>query len=174
MTDTDPPLTTEQVAGLLRATAVTLRAEFDALGTDGARWHPAPGEWCLNEVLGHLLEAEQRGFAGRIQRIIDQPGRRLQTWDQAAVTKARQDCEKPGLMAEFERVREESIILALSLQPEQLALTGDHPQVGELSIANLIHEWPHHDRSHVKQALSNVQAYAWLHMGNSRRFAEID
>ena len=174
MPTTDPPLTPKRVAALLGATTMTLRAEFDALGAEGVRWHPAPGEWCVNEVLGHLLEAEQRGFAGRIQRIIDQPGCRLQTWDQAAVTKARQDCGKDGLMAEFERVREESIILALSLQPEQLALAGDHPQVGELSIANLIHEWPHHDRSHVKQVLSNVQAYAWRHMGNSRRFAEID
>ncbi len=174
MPDTDPPLTPKRVAALLGATVVTLRAEFDALGAEGVRWHPAPGEWCVNEVLGHLLEAEHRGFAGRIQRIIEQPGRRLQTWDQSAVAKAREDCEKTGLMAEFERVREESIILALSLQPEQLALTGDHPQVGELSIANLIHEWPHHDRSHVKQALSITQAYAWLHMGNSRRFSEID
>ena len=174
MPTTDPPLTPEQVAGLLRATAVTLRAEFDALGAEGVSWHPAPGEWCVNEVLGHLLEAEQRGFAGRIQRIIDEPGRSSQTWDQAAVARDRQDCEKAGLMAEFERVREKSILLALSLQPEQLALTCDHPDVGELSIAELIHEWPHHDRSHVKQALSNSQAYAWQHMGNARRFAEID
>ena len=170
----DSPLTPARVAGLLRATAVTLRAEVDALGTEGVSWHPAPGEWCVNEVLGHLLEAEQRGFAGRIQRIIEEPGRRLLTWDQVAVTKARQDCEKTDLMAEFERVREESAQLVLSLQPEQLALTGDHPQVGELLIGGLLHEWPHHDRSHVKQALSNVQAYAWQHMGNSRRFAEID
>ncbi len=174
MTHESPPLTPERVAALLSATAVTLRAEFDALGADGVRWHPAPGEWCVNEVLGHLLEAEQRGFAGRIQRIIDQPGRRLQTWDQAAVTRDRQDCQKASLMAEFERVREESVQLALWLQSEQLALTGDHPQVGELSIADLIHEWPHHDRNHVKQVLSNVQAYAWQHMGNAQRFAEID
>ncbi len=174
MPTTDPPLTPERVAALLGATVVTLRAEFNALGADGVRWHPAPGEWCVNEVLGHLLEAEQRGFAGRIRRIIDEPGRRLQTWDQAAVTRDRQDCEKPGLLAEFERVREESITLALSLQPEQLALAGDHPDVGELSIAELIHEWPHHDRSHVKQVLSNFQAYAWQHMGNARRFSEID
>ena len=118
MPDTDPPLTPKHVAALLRATAVTLRAEFDALGAEGVRWHPAPGEWCVNEVLGHLLEAEQRGFAGQIQRIIDQPGRRLQTWDQVAVSRDRQDCEKAGLMAEFERVREVSITLALSLQPE--------------------------------------------------------
>ncbi len=174
MSNADPPLTPEQVVDLLRATAVTLRAEFDALGAEGVRWHPAPGEWCVNEVLGHLLEAEQRGFAGRIQRIIDEPGRRLQTWDQAAVTKARKDCERTDLMAEFERVREESVRLAASLLQEQLALTGEHPQVGELSIGDLLHEWPHHDRSHVKQALSNVQAYAWQHMGNSQRFAEID
>ena len=45
MPTTDPPLTPEQVARLLRATAVTLRAEFDALGAEGVRWHPAPGEW---------------------------------------------------------------------------------------------------------------------------------
>ena len=40
-----------------------------ALG-DEAGWRPAPGEWSANECVGHLIEAERRGFAGRIRPIL--------------------------------------------------------------------------------------------------------
>ena len=176
MQDSPTTLTIEQVAGLLRAALQTLRGEAEPLGEDGLRWHPAPGEWCVNEVVGHLLEAERRGFAGRIQRIVEQPGRRLEPWDQTQVARQRRDCERDGfeLLREFEATREESIRMVLALRPDQLQLSGDHPQVGELRVVDLLHEWPHHDRNHVKQILSNVQAYLWRHMGNARHFSEID
>ena len=176
MTTTSPVLTNQRVAALLRAAAQTLRAEAEALGNEALRWHPAPGEWCINEVVGHLIEAERRGFAGQIRRILEQPGRTLQTWDQGDVACERRDCERDGLelLREFEALREESVRLVLGLQPEQLGLSGDHPQVGELRVADLLHEWPHHDRNHVRQALGNVQVYIWPHMGNAQRFAEID
>ncbi|OGO51407.1 MAG: hypothetical protein A2148_11715 [Chloroflexi bacterium RBG_16_68_14] len=171
-----PPLTLTQVAGLLRATAATLRAEADALGPDGLRWHPAPGEWCVNEVLGHIIEAERRGFAGRIREILDQPGKRLESWDVAQVARERRDCERDGLelLREFEELRDESVRLVLGLRPEQMELSGEHPLVGELRIVDLLHEWPHHDRNHVRQILANVQAYVWPHMGNAQRFSEVD
>jgi hypothetical protein len=49
-----------------------------------------------------------------------------------------------------------------------------HPDVGELRIVDLLHEWLHHDRAHLAQALANVQAYVWPYMGNARKFSEID
>jgi hypothetical protein len=33
------------------------------------------------------------------------------------------------------------------------------------------YEWVHHDRNHLRQILANVQAFAWPHMGNARRFS---
>ncbi len=166
----------EQLTVLLPATVLTLRAELEPLGNDIMRWHPAPGEWCINAVLGHFIEAEQRGFAGRIQRIVAQPGRRLETWDQPEVARQRRDCDKDGLelLREFEAMREESVRLARGLSPDQLRLSADHPQVGELRVVDLLHEWVHHDRNHVKQILSNVQAYMWPHMGNAQRFSALD
>ena len=162
----------EELAALLRATPALLRAELEPLGDDALRWHPAPGEWCIKEVLGHLLETERRGFAGRIQRIIAQPGCRLEPWDQVEVARQRRDCERDalGLLRELEATRDESVRLILGLSPEHLALSGDHPQVGELHVVDLLHEWVHHDRNHVKQILSNVQAWVWPHMGNAQRF----
>jgi hypothetical protein len=37
-------------------------------------------------------------------------------------------------------------------------------------LVTLLHEWVHHDGNHLRQALVNVQAYKWPHMGNARRF----
>ncbi len=175
MTDAEV-LTPGRAAALLLASLETLQAEAQALGPEAMQWHPAEGEWCLNEVVGHIMEAEERGFRGRIERIIEQPGRMLVTWNQAKVTKERHDCEKSGveLIAELTQVRERSVQLLRELRDDQLELSGQHPQVGELRVIDLLHEWPHHDREHVKQALSITQAYVGEHLGNAGRFAEFD
>ena len=168
----DTPLTLPQVAEFLRATMATLRAEAGGLDNEGLRWHPAPGEWCVNEVVGHMIEAEERGFAGQIRKVI--AGRELQTWDPEAVARERKDCDRDGmaLIDELEEIREQSAELVERLTPDQLRLSGQHPDVGELRVIDLLHEWVHHDRAHVKQALSNVQARVWPHMGNAQRFSE--
>jgi hypothetical protein len=169
-----PPLTPVRAAALLRASLAAIRAEAEALGVEGMRRHPADGEWCMNEVLGHLIEAERRGFAGRIQLILEQPGRVLETWDQEAVARERRDCVRHGgeLIEELAALRKDGLRLLQELRPEQLELSGEHVDVGALRVVDLLHEWPHHDRAHVKQALSIAQAQAWPHMGNSRKFSE--
>ena len=75
----------------------TLLTEVDALPTEALSWHPAEGEWCVNEAIGHLIETEERGFRGQIGRIIADPGRKLSDWDPPQVAKARRDCEKDGM-----------------------------------------------------------------------------
>lgn len=170
------PLATDHAAELLRSMVKMLRSEMEAVGSDALRWHPAPSEWCINEVVGHLIEAERRGFGGRIRRIVEKPGRRLITWNQPAVAAERHDCDKDGLvlLREFETAREESVRMLEGLSPDQLLLSGEHPMVGTLRVQNVMHEWVHHDREHLKQILTNVQAYVWPHLGNCQRFSELD
>lgn len=163
----------ERVAALLASTVQAVRAEADAFGQEAMRWHPASGEWCVNEVIGHIMEAEERGFAGQIRRIRENPGRELPDWDPPAVTEARRDCERNGLelVAELETMRAESVRLVQELSAAQLGLSGEHPLVGRLRISELLHEWLHHDRRHLKQILSNVQASVWPNMGNAQNFS---
>jgi hypothetical protein len=174
MTDPTNGLTLLRVASFLAGLPATLRGEAEGLGREGLSWHPAEGEWCVNEVLGHIIEAERRGFAGQIRRILEQPGRTLPTWDQEQVARERKDCARDGLdlLREFSAEREAGIALMRSLREDQLELSREHPDVGTLRVVDLLHEWVHHDRAHLKQVLSNVQAYVWPHMGNARRFSE--
>jgi hypothetical protein len=170
------PLTPRDAGALLRASAACVRAELIGLPPVVAAWHPAAGEWCAKEVVGHLIEAEQRGFAGRIRQILAagaDPTLRFSTWDPAAVARERRDCarEVGALLDELDVLREASIALIAGLGPSDLGRGGHHPTVGALRVADLLHEWVHHDRNHLKQILTNVQAFTWPHMANARKFS---
>src|SRR5256712_11071891 len=111
MTSSSRPLAPHEVARLLESAAATIRAEFAALPDDVLAWHPAPGEWCVKEVLGHLIETERRGFAGRIRIILAGQEPRLESWDQNGVAAARRDCERDGreLLGELATMRQDSV-----------------------------------------------------------------
>jgi DinB superfamily len=166
-------LVPREVAGLLESTAAAILAEFAALSPEALAWHPAPGAWCAKEVLGHLIEAERRGFAGRVRVILAGDEPLLETWDQRAIAGARRDCDRPAaaVAEEFAGLRRESVALVGGLGAADLGRGGRHPTVGHLRIEDLLHEWVHHDRNHLRQMLANVQALVWPHMGNARRFS---
>jgi DinB family protein len=166
-------LTPVEVAAALEAAMATLRAELGALPERVLGWHPAADEWCAKEVVGHLIEAERRGFAGRIRVILGADRPALQGWDQREVARARRDCARPvgALLDELGALRRESAALVRALRAADLDRGGEHPKVGVLRVRDLLQEWVHHDRNHLRQALANVQAYVWPAMGNSQKFA---
>lgn len=174
-----PALPPSVIADLLAASAATVVAELSALGMEGG-WRPVPGEWSANECVGHLIEAERRGFAGRIRRILasDRPDipPDLETWDPPAVAEARRDHLRLAteLAAEFAELRRDGVALVRELSADDLARAGVHPHVGELRVDELLGEWVHHDRNHVRQILAVTQARVWGQMGNARRFSVED
>jgi len=170
-----PPVGTEQIASLLATSSTTVVGELTALGSESG-WRPAAGEWSANECVGHLNEAERRGFAGRIRQIlVADPGSpaTLQTWDPPAVAEARRDNLRVGaeLAEEFATLRAESVALVLAIRPEDLRRFGIHPDVGPLRVDELLGEWVHHDRNHIRQMLAVTQSRVWPQMGNAQRFS---
>lgn len=170
------PLMPAQVAVFLRAAGDHIVRELTALGDDWARWRPAPDEWSANECLGHIIEADRRGFAGRIGRILATDGLTEHGWDQIAVAAARRDNERTvaEILAEFRIGRDAAIGLVESVRAADLDRFAVHDRVGRVSVGDLLHEWVFHDRNHIRQLLANTQARAWPAMGNARRFSHPD
>jgi len=167
------PLAPAEVAALLPAAVALLRAELAAVPERVLAWHPAPGEWCVKEVLGHLIEADRRGFAGRIRLLLAADTPALERWDPPEVARARGDCAKSALalLDELAAMRQDAAALVRGLREADLDRGGGHPTVGLLRVRDLLQEWVHHDRNHVRQALANVQAYVWPAMGNAQKFS---
>lgn len=165
-------LAAPEVARLLKAMSTAIEAEMTALPERVAGWHSAEGEWCARECLGHIIEAERRGFNGRIRTLLKEDEPSLQGWDQQAVARERNDCQRPAseLLAEFTALRSDSIGLVENLTDADLARGGTHDKVGYLRVQDLLQEWLHHDRNHFRQLQANIQAYVWPSMANAQRF----
>lgn len=166
-------LTPKELAAFLDASRQAVVAEMAALGVHATE-RLVEGEWCANEVIGHLIEAERRGFAGRIRTMIAEDRPRLVTWVQTAVAAARHDDERSpaDLVAELNVLRDDSLVLVRSLSPAMLARAGIHPQVGEVTVEAIAHEWIHHDREHLAQLVALTRRLVWPAMGNARFFSD--
>jgi hypothetical protein len=149
-----------------------MAAEIGALSDEVSGWHPAAGEWCAKECLGHIIEAERRGFNGRIRTILSTPDPYFQGWDQQAIERERNDCARAAtdLLAEFIALRADSVALVNNLTEGDLQRGGTHEKVGYVRVNDLIQEWVHHDRNHFRQLQANIQAYVWPSMGNCQKF----
>jgi hypothetical protein len=171
----DAPLSPAEIVQLLRASTEAVVAEVRALGRRSTI-RPEPGEWCANEVVGHVIEADRRGFGGRIRTILELDRPILATWDQPAVAAARHDNERDveGLISDLLAGRESAFEMIAGLDAETLARTGIHPKVGALTVNDLLHEWVHHDREHLAQLQAVTQVLVRPHMGNARKFSDPD
>jgi hypothetical protein len=170
---TTQELTPPQAAALLGTALTTWESMISTMPPALLTWRPAPGEWCAQEIVGHLIETEERGFGGRIRTILTQDRPRFTTWDPDEVAAARRDAERDPaeLLGELARRRRENIALVETLTGADLERGGDHPAVGFLTVRDLLHEWVFHDGAHLQQLLANIQAYTWPHMGNCQRFS---
>ena len=168
------PLTPAQVARGLSASGAAITSSLEVLPEELAAWHPAAGEWSVKECLGHIVEAERRGFGGRIRQILQTPGLSIHDWNQVEVQRQRGDDGRPlaDLMAEFGGIRAESVALVEGLDAGDLQKSCEHEFAGTLRVQDLLHEWIHHDQNHHRQMQANLQAYLWPSMGNSQRFSQ--
>jgi DinB superfamily len=70
----------QEILKTLRATPVVLRALVNGVDEAGLRRRPAPGEWAIIEVVGHLADTEERALA-RVRRMLAEQDPELEPFD---------------------------------------------------------------------------------------------
>ena len=79
-----------EIIKTLRATPVVLRALVEEIDDARLRRRPAPGEWAIIEVVGHLADTEERALA-RVRRMLAEEDPELAPFDQEALAEQRHD-----------------------------------------------------------------------------------
>ena len=112
---------------------------------------PAPGEWSAVECLLHLVEAEREVFPVRLQRFLAGQDFDVFNPDEGAPPEAAR-LEPLALATEFEQRRTDSLRLLAGVGAPDLQRTALHPELGRVSLDQMIHEWAAHDLMHTVQA----------------------
>lgn len=145
---------------ILERTPRTLRTLLEDLPAEWTHASEGPQTWSAFDILGHLIHGERTDWIPRARIILAQgTNRRFTPFDRFAQFDASRGKTVADLLDDFEGEREASLetLAAWRLSDEQLALQGEHPAFGLVSLRQLLATWVAHDLGHIAQ-LSRVMA----------------
>ena len=144
---------TDGIAVLERTPAV-LGALLGGLSTEWTAATEGEGTWSPYDVVGHLIHGERTDWIVRAQIILAQGvERRFTPFDREAQFRESRGRPIGHLLDEFAELRAANLatLSRWGLSEAQLALTGEHPAFGEVTLGQLLATWVAHDLGHVAQ-----------------------
>jgi len=139
---------------VLERTPRTLRAMLAGLPPTWTDATEGPETWSPYVIVGHLIHGERTDWIPRAQLILAQgPQRRFTPYDRFAQLRESQGKSLAQLLDEFARLRTENLAILGGWRPTdaQLALEGEHPEFGPVTLRQLLATWVAHDLGHVAQ-----------------------
>jgi hypothetical protein len=145
---------------VLERTPATLRALLDGLTPQWLHADEGPDTFSAFENLAHLIHGERSDWIPRARIILAQDAeRRFKPFDRFAHRQESAGKTVGALLDEFAALRTANLATLRSWQigDRELALTGEHPALGVVTLKQLLSTWVAHDLGHLAQ-ISRVMA----------------
>jgi hypothetical protein len=139
---------------ILERTPRVLRSMLEGLSAEWIDATEGPDTWSPYVIVGHLIHGERTDWIPRAKIIREQgDDRRFTPFDRFAQFRESEGKSLTDLLDEFEKLRAENVVTLSSwkLTDEQLALEGEHPAFGSVTLRQLLATWVAHDLGHIAQ-----------------------
>jgi hypothetical protein len=142
---------------------------------DALQWKPATDRWSISEVLAHLADVEVF-LRERVRKMVAEDSPNLDAYDQNAVYATGK--YSAGLAREhlhqYCHERDRTLSMLRYLPPAVVAKTGQHSEIGRITVADQLNEWAFHDLGHVRQISELYRARIFYpKMGGFKQFCTV-
>jgi hypothetical protein len=144
----------DEAVAILSRTPVALDALLRGLADGWIAAHEGGETWSPFDIVGHLIHGEETDWVPRAKIILEHgEARPFDTFDRLAQFAASAGRTLPDLLDEFAARRRHSLreLAALQLTDADLDRRGRHPQLGVVSLRQLLATWVAHDLDHLVQ-----------------------
>lgn len=158
----DDGFSLDDAVAVLERTPASLAALLAGLSEAWATATEGEGTWSPYDVIGHLIHGERADWLPRARHILAGETRPFEPFDREAQFKESRGQSLGGLLATFAELRRENLdaLAALNLTDDDMGRKGLHPELGEVTLAQLLATWVVHDLDHVAQiARTMAKAY---------------
>ena len=153
-------LTLDEAAAILARTPATLDILLRGLPESWIAAHEGDDTWSPFDVIGHLVHGERTDWVPRVRIILEHgEARAFDTFDRFAQFAASNGRTLASLLDEFTALRQGNLqeLATLRLTETDLERRGRHPELGVVTLRQLLATWVAHDLDHVMQ-ISRVLA----------------
>ncbi|HEU5098049.1 MAG TPA: DinB family protein [Roseiflexaceae bacterium] len=136
-----------------------LKRQLQGLEEAALRFRPAPNEWSILEIVGHMNDVGAL-WPARIRQMLATDNPTLAAVDPDWVRQRDYHNKQLSfLLLTLAEQRAEFVEFVRVLRPAQLARPGLHPTRGPLTVEQGIAALADHDRIHSQQIAANLEAY---------------
>jgi len=153
-------LVMDEAVAILSRTPATLDALLRGLPDGWTTANEGGDTWSPFDVIGHLIHGEQADWMPRARIILEHgEARPFDTFDRLAQFELSKGRTLASLLDEFASLRQASLreLKGLNLTDADLDRRGRHPELGAVTLRQLLATWVAHDLDHVVQ-ISRVLA----------------
>jgi hypothetical protein len=150
----------DEAVAILTRTPATLDALLRDLPNGWITAHEGGDTWSPFDVLGHLIHGERTDWLPRVRIILEhgeaRPFDKFDRYAQFAESAGRSLASR---LDEFAALRQENLraLASLRVTDADLERRGEHPELGVVTLRQLLATWVAHDLDHVVQ-ISRVLA----------------
>jgi hypothetical protein len=152
-----------ETIAILSRTPAALDVLLRGLPDIWVRGNEGRDTWNALDIVGHLIVGERTDWMPRARIILENgEARPFDPFDRLAQAKQSQAKSLHQLLDEFAGLRSENLasLQSLNLQPEDWTRRGRHPELGVVTLSQLLATWAVHDLTHLHQ-LSRVMAHQY-------------
>jgi len=128
--------------------------------------------WCINEVIGHIIWADEYAFTNRIKMMTEKLSDTLPLLDVNQAAEERQDDKKSleDVLEEFKKARLAHVTYIRTLNPDTLSNSATYKDRTWLA-SDFLYEWPFHDYGHITQIMKILRGNLVPYMSDTMRKA---
>ncbi|MEM8568236.1 MAG: DinB family protein [Bacteroidota bacterium] len=145
---------------ILERTPRTLEFLLSGLSKAWIMNNEGENTWSPYDILGHLILGEKTDWIVRIKIILSKSGNKIfQPFDRFAQMHENQNIPINDLIDEFKSLRVNNLkeLKSLNITEKDFYRTGVHPELGKVTLKELLSTWTVHDLGHIAQ-ISRVMA----------------
>ncbi|HJS25115.1 MAG TPA: DinB family protein [Pyrinomonadaceae bacterium] len=146
----------EHVTEILQRTPATLNSLLRDLPESWLVHNEGPETWSPYDIVGHLIHGEETDWIPRAKIILDHGEERaFEPFDRVAMFEKSKGKSIAELLDTFARLRSENLreLQKLNLTTDLLEKRGMHPELGVVTLRQLLATWVVHDLGHIRQVV---------------------
>ena len=138
---------------VLDRTPASLSALLSGLPGTWLEAREGEATWSPYDVIGHLIHAERTDWIPRARHILAGQTRPFEPFDRTAQFRESQGKSLGELLGTFGDLRRRNLatLVEMNLSNEDFERKGVHPDLGEVTLGQLLATWVVHDLDHLTQ-----------------------
>src|SRR5215216_5050964 len=144
----------EEAVPVLRRTPAVLRAWLWDLSDAWTTSNEGPDTWSPYDIVGHLIHGERTDWIPRTELLLAHgESRPFTPFDRFAQFEDSRGKSLHQLLETFAELRAQNLarLESLRLTPADLDRRGRHPELGSVTLGQLLAAWVGHDLNHLGQ-----------------------